>query len=298
MGKHKTKVAKKAPPKPGHGPGYFLHAANERSLEYANEALEMARADVLELQQKTLNSFNLLVAGRGDFGTDMLRTVDAHARTREFGALLWNDALIGRAVLELIFRERTIHNRVIAKMIEQAIEHRESQRPHRRLSAWFRRLVGRPGPEVSRALTPGEESLIDTLARYELSEGLARRAHDEARTAILAHVAEAATPGERVTVFPRSAMPLVAAIERPLQPGELGEGTDEELAAIREAIGDDTPEGEEPSEPETPEPETVTYPEPGEHLGNDVPGAMDDGIDGADEYRDNAKQDGEEKAQP
>lgn len=258
----------------------FGFATQRQAIDYANEALDLARKDVLDLQGKTLTAFNLMSAGRGDFGTDMLRTVDAHARTREFGALLWNDALVGRAVHETIQRALGEHESAMIWWIDRKIEAREARRPHRRIARWLRGLFSwMPvnGAGMAPTFQAVDQSLvtgtgIGTLIEYERAK-----------------------PGDRVTVFPNTS-PLVAAIERPLEPGELGEGTDEDLDAIR--AGELVPDEEEPNEPETADPETVTYPDSDEHLGTDVPGAMDDGIAGADEYRENAKRESEEKPQP
>ena len=115
-------------PSGGHRPGsgYFFQAANERALEYANEALEMARADILELQGKFLETVLQMAECRDDFGRRLFTSIDGHAQTREFGQLLWENALLGKAVAELIDRK---------------IAEREARRPHRRAIAWLKDIV-------------------------------------------------------------------------------------------------------------------------------------------------------------
>lgn len=246
----------------------FGFATQKQAIDYANEALDLARKDLLILQRKMLTSFELATSGRGDFGTQLLETVDAHARTLEFGRLLWDHASIGRAVLELVQRE---------------IEAREAQRPHRRAIAWLKGVLG-----IHARMAPAGVAV----------EIFPPRA-DPLVAAVVSPLPDP-EPDEEFRLLPPGAE--VRALPPELQPGDLGEGTDEEFEeTIQQGVTMDNSDDTKQPEPASPEPDApapadresdFTYPEPPDCTIGSQPTPP---IDGADEYRENAKRDGEQK---
>lgn len=194
------KVKRQPPPAPGNGPGYFFVQANTRALDYANEALDLARKDVLDLQGKTLNTVEQMCDATGDFGVRLFRSIEAHAGTREFGALIWERALIGKAVHE-------VAERVAARLIEE----REARRPHRRAIAWVKGILAELGiiqPIIVAAVDVQRDGCVTWTAT----------AIEADRMRMLAGREEA----DRIAA-------KRDAVARALEEGELGEGTDAEL---------------------------------------------------------------------